>query len=132
MAKGNIQHDVLQLMDKYPVDGIIETMITLGASEGVEKWAAKYFTVPIKPQYIAGDELDKDLIRGVLHEIDLLKQKVARLELDLPKQSPPYNKEALDEVVKVINGWKPVITPEDAQLLRDEVLKGAKLTGAKK
>ena len=115
MAKGNIQHDVLQLMDKYPVDGIIETMITLGGAEGVEKWAEKYFTVPIKPQYIAGEELDKDLIRGVLHEIDLLKQKVARLELlqtDRAEKSA-----ALTEVMGVIQEWKPTL-PLDKETLK--------------
>jgi hypothetical protein len=117
MAKGNIQHDVLQLMDKYPVEGIIETMVTLGAAEGIEKWAAKYFTVPIRPQYIAGDELDKDLIRGVLHEIDLLKQRVARIELE--KQQPGNMQQTgkiPPEIVSVIERWNPSLPLDDKSM----------------
>ncbi len=76
MAKGNVQHDVLQLLDKYSANEILDTMVTLGAGDGVKKWAEKYFE--IKPD--AGDDLDKHLIRGILAEIETLKQKVARLE----------------------------------------------------
>lgn len=78
MAKGNIQHDVLQLMDKYPVGGILDEIVSLGATEEVRKWAVKYFD--IKPQ--TGDELDKDLMRGVLRDIEVLKSKIARFEFE--------------------------------------------------
>lgn len=99
MSKGNIQHDVLQLMDKYPVDGIIETMVTLGATDEVYKWATKYFKSDPKAQ--AGDDLDKDLIRGILSEIEILKQKVARLEFSREPQTPQTTGEFPKEISKV-------------------------------
>ena len=115
MTKGNIQHDVLQLMDKYPVDGIIETMITLGAADDIQTWAGKYFAVPIRTQ--AGDDLDKDIIRGILHDIDRLKSRVAQLELgkqhtgDIQQTGkiPP-------EIVSAIEKWNPSLPLDDASM----------------
>jgi hypothetical protein len=90
MAQGKVTHDVVQLLDKYPVTEILNALAENASDQSfgiLKKWCAENLGVKVD----AGDQIDTTVISGLIDDVDKLKKKIVRLEfiVDLHKQKSP-------------------------------------------
>jgi hypothetical protein len=77
--KGNIQHEVVQLIDKYGVSDVLDVIMELGSDSLVHEMRM-WFEKNLTGSPGAGEELDEDVIQALFHDLQHVNMRLVKIE----------------------------------------------------
>ena len=107
--KGNIQHEVAQLIDKYGVSDVLNVIMDLGSDSLVHEMRM-WFEKNLTSSPAEGDELDEDVMEAIFHDLQHLNLRLVKVEKTVFR-TPTEPVQIPDEIVDQIgNMTKETIT----------------------
>lgn len=120
MTRSNIQHDVVQLLDKYAISEILDVVMDVAADELVHEmrmWFDKEFGNGERLE----SDLDKDVVDYVTHELEHHNMRLTKLEraqhvptegVKLPEEDvKKITKDIITNTVKKLNELEKETAP---------------------
>lgn len=108
MARGNIQNDVVQLLDKYKITEILEVIMDIGSDSSVHEMR-EWFENNFGESSGMEDDLENDAITAIFHDIEHLNMRVLKLERGV-KQNPETGDittgDVPKEIMDAITAWR--------------------------
>jgi len=77
--KGNIQHDVAQLIDKYGISDVLNAIMELGSDSVVHEMRL-WFEKTFMDSHSTGEELDDDVMEAIFHDLQHLNVRLVKVE----------------------------------------------------
>jgi len=114
MARGNIQNDVVQLLDKYKVTEILEVIMDIASDSSVNEMR-EWFGNNLGENCGDGENRENDEMVAVFHDMEHLNMRVLKLERDAEKNRKTGDMQTGDmqttgnvpkEIVDAISDWK--------------------------
>jgi hypothetical protein len=99
MPRGNVQHDVVNLIDKYRISEILDVLFDVSNDDQIHEmreWFNQYFCDKESIANEPGSDIDSDIDDFIVHELEHHNIRIARLELwqeFVLNQSKPSRKE---------------------------------------
>lgn len=118
MTRSNIQHDVVQLLDKYKIAEILDVVADIASNDVVNEMR-KWFDQNFGDKRDVGDDLDEDLansiINTVMHEIDHINMRLVKLERGQApsKSSVQTTGNVPKEIIDIFKDLKIPLSEED-------------------